>query len=76
MKVASLVTGILSLVFCFTPILPVVLGIIAICTARAGAGEDGMKGLCVAGLTCGIIGLCLGAIITLVSGCTVCAFTA
>ncbi len=76
MKVASLVTGILSLVFCWVPVLGVVLGIVAVCTARGKANESGEAGLGAAGMTCGVIGLCLGVVMLLISGCTVCAFTA
>lgn len=70
MKVASLTTGILSLVFCFVPIVGIVLGIAAVCTA-ARSGEK-VSGMSAAGLVCGIVGLCLGAAMTLAMGCTAC----
>lgn len=74
MQVASMVTGILSLLFCFVPVLGVVLGIVGICTARGATDEEGkMPGMAVAGLTCGIIGVCIGMIVLFVSGCTMCA---
>ena len=72
MKTASLVTGILSLVFCFVPVLGMVLGIVGICTAGGGMEDGRMPGQAVAGLTCGIIGLCIGVVILFISGCAMC----
>lgn len=69
MKVASMVTGILSLVFCFVPVVGVILGIVAVITARA---EGKVEGMAVAGLTCGIIGLCIGVVTLGVTGCAAC----
>lgn len=69
MKVASMVTGILSLVFCFVPIVGVILGTVAVIAARA---EGKVEGMAVAGLTCGIIGLCIGVVTLGVTGCAAC----
>lgn len=74
MKVASMVTGILSLVFSFVPVLGIVLGIVGICTARSSGMEAGkLPGMAAAGLTCGIIGVCIGTVVIFVSGCAMCA---
>ena len=68
-KVASLVTGILSIVFCFIPAIGLILGLIAIITAKKEPSGQ-IAGMSAAGLTCGIIGLVICAIITLVAGCS------
>lgn len=73
MKVASMVTGILSVVFCFVPVLGVVLGIVGICTARSGMEEGKLPDMAVVGLTCGIIGVCIGTVVMFVSGFAMCA---
>ena len=69
LKIASMVTGILSLIFCFVPLLGVILGVVAVITART---EGKVEGMAVAGLTCGIIGLCIGVVTLGVMGCTAC----
>lgn len=74
MRVASLVTGILSLVCAFVPLLGLALGIVAVCCARASKSGEKMEGIAVGGLVCGIIGLCIGGISSLVTGCSLIAF--
>ena len=69
MKVASLVTGILSLVFCYIPIFSCALGIIAIVTACKA--EGGISGMSAAGLTCGIVGAAINVILTIATSCTI-----
>ena len=71
MRVASLVTGILSIVFCFVPVLGIILGIVAVCMGRSQ--DEKRDGIRTAGLTCGIIGLCLSAVLTGITACTMCA---
>ena len=68
MGVSSMVLGILSLVFCWVPGIGIVLGIIAI--ANAKKDEEGMlPGMAVAGLVCGIVGLCVCTIISFMAAC-------
>ncbi len=68
MGAASMVTGILSLLFSFIPGVGIVLGVIAIALARKD--EDGnMHGMAIAGLVCGIVGLCICVIVTGVAVC-------
>ena len=69
MKVASLVTGILSVVLLYIPILSAILGIVAIVTACKS--EGGIAGMSVAGLTCGIVGAAINVILTIGTGCTI-----
>ncbi len=73
MKVASLVTGILSIVLCFVPVLGIILGIVAVCTGRRQ--DEKPDGIRTAGLTCGIIGLSLSVVLTGVMACTVSMFS-
>ena len=68
MGIAALVLGISSLLFSFVPLLGLILGVIAVCLAR-GCHDESQRGLAVGGLTCGIIGLCIGALTTLGVAC-------
>ncbi len=69
MATASLVTGILSLVFCWVPVLGVGLGIAGIVTSKPD--ENGKRnGLSIAGLVCGIVGLSICGIITVGVACS------
>lgn len=57
----ALVCGILSLVICWVPFVPLVLGLLAVGLAWAALwavkrGTAGGKGLAVAGLVCGLLG--------------------
>lgn len=76
MSVAALVTGILSLLCSAVPVLGIVLGVIAICCARSSKTGEKMDGLAVGGLVCGIVGLCICGIVSIATGCVVCAFNA
>lgn len=68
MGVASMVTGILSLITCFIPGVGIVLGIIAIATAKKDA-EGKLPGMAIAGLVCGIVGLCVCVIVSGIAAC-------
>lgn len=68
MGVASLVTGIASLVFSWVPLLGLALGIVGTVCGGKGQKDETQKGLATGGLVCGIIGTVIGAIFTLI-GC-------
>lgn len=71
MGIASLVCGISALLFSTIPVLGCILGVIAICLAQA-SHDPSQHGFAVGGLTCGIIGLCLCALVTLGVACIGC----
>jgi len=73
MGVASLVLGIISIVFCFIPgisVIGIVTGIIAIILGVMGGKDEAEKGKAKAGLVMGIIGLSLSVIIWV--SCVIC----
>jgi uncharacterized membrane protein len=67
-SIASMVLGILNLLLVFMPYISVILGILAIILSSISFkeirlhGENG-RGMAVAGLVCGIVGILLGLII-------------
>jgi hypothetical protein len=70
---AALVLGILAIVLCWSAVGGIVLGVLAIIFAtlgirRAGRGEATNKGMSIAGLVTGIIGLIIGVIFAVALG--------
>jgi len=68
--IAAMVCGIISVVLCWLPIAPMVLGILGIALGaigmkKAGAGVAGGKGLAITGLICGIVGTVWGTFYTI-----------
>lgn len=63
---ASMVCGILGLIFCWVPFLGLILTIVAV-SLYASSRKDGPSGMATAGLVCGIIGMIVAIIVTIVS---------
>lgn len=73
MAIAALILGICSLVFCWVPILGFGCGIAATILGAIGKNKNPDKrGMAIAGLVMGIIGVVLGVIITGCWGCALC----
>lgn len=68
-SVASMVLGILSLVFCWLPIFSIPMGIVA--TALGGIAiyrQNSGRGMAIAGLTCAIIALAFDVLLIIIAG--------
>lgn len=59
--IAGLITGILSIVFCWIPFIGIILGIVGIVTGNQGRRSTS-KGMAMAGLATGIVGIVLSVI--------------
>lgn len=66
MSVGGMVCGILSIIFCWVPVLGLILGIIGISCGAKGMRLGINKGCGIAGLVCGIIGTVAGSIFSIV----------
>lgn len=70
LAIASMVLGIISLVSCCWPYVAIVLALLAVIFGAVSlAKKMGGKGMAIAGLVCGIIGL-IPAVVILVTGAT------
>jgi hypothetical protein len=73
LAIASLILGILSLVFCWAPyFIGVIMGVLAIVFGGVAMGQTGRdpalggRGMAIAGLICGIIGVVIFVILVIV----------